>query len=204
MIFHTPKLLVVLLGRANRPCQLRKIILDTYRAFLWRNGSCFAPKLESPGFHQKNSTKLTLQTKCVVKTNASEFVVRFSLSRVASNRVSSSRVYTPRKTNNEPENDEFQDRNLLFPRGLHFQLWNVRVFRSKKHVDVSFVWKKCCSSWKNSVQAISSSSSKASRRVCWKLLAFGEKKSLWMEDRSETELELEPYMLAMLLGALSL
>ena len=131
VIFHTPKLLVVLLGRANRPCQLRKIILDTYRAFLWRNGSCFAPKLES----------LTLQTKCVVKTNASEFVVRFSLSRVASNRVSSSRVYTLRKTNNEPENDDFQDRNLLVPRGLHFQLWNVRVFRRKKHVDVSFVWK---------------------------------------------------------------
>lgn len=135
MIFHTPKLLVVLLGRANRPCQLRKIILDTYRAFLWRNGSCFAPKLESPGFHQKNSTKLTLQTKCVVKTNASEFVVRFSLSRVASNRVSSSRVYTLRKTNNEPENDDFQDRNLLVPRGLHFQLWNVWcVFCVKKHV----------------------------------------------------------------------
>ena len=146
VFFHTPKLLVVLLGRANRPCQLRKIILDTYRAFLWRNGSCFAPKLESPGFHQKNSTKLTLQTKCVVKTNSSEFSPLFFerkniSSRVASNRISSSRVYTPRKTNNEPENDDFQDRNLLVPRGLHFQLWNVRVFRRKKHVDVSFVWK---------------------------------------------------------------
>ena len=62
---------------------------------------------------------------------------------MASKRGSSSRVYTTRKTNNEPENDDFQDRNLLFQKRLHFQLQNVRLFRRKNYdlFGVFFVFK---------------------------------------------------------------